>query len=247
MLVSASGLSEAHALRRATSWRAPPRTLARRNRALFLDIGRHAGSAGSRPYPGEELGHDAWAAHAARPGTGGGALSPALSAGFHAQAASRPVRQRRLCAALALWAPAATAAADGRRRPAPPTAAASETANGDARDCAPTERAGGKVIDIYWTHGPDHGRITSGEVDHYVDLNLVVRTRGYLEGDCVEATVQAADGGDIVEAARHCCCMDASTRRGRLLQEPLRRYTLILSDSDKDAPEQDAPGSRPAP
>ena len=89
-----------------------------------------------------------------------------------------------------------------QRRPGTATAAASETANGDARDCAPTERAGGKVIDIYWTHGPDHGRITSGEVDHYVDLNLVVRTRGYLEGDCVEATVQAADGGDIVEGRK---------------------------------------------
>jgi hypothetical protein len=156
-----------------------------------------------------------------------------------------------LCAALALWGAPAPARDGGKTAGAglaPPTAAASETANGDARDCAPTERAGGKVIDIYWTHGPDHGRITSGEVDHYVDLNLVVRTRGYLEGDCVEATVQAADGGDIVEGRKTLLLHGRVDKAGvAYFKEPLRRYTLILSDSDKDAPEQDAPGSRPAP
>lgn len=152
-----------------------------------------------------------------------------------------------LCAALALWG-APAAARDGGKTAgaglAPPTAAASETAN----DCAPTKRAGGKVIDIYWTRGPDHGRITGGEVDHYVDLNLVVRTRGYFEGDCVEATVQATDGGDIVEGRKTLTLHGRVDKAGvAYFKEPLRRYTLILSDGDKDAPEQDAPGSRPAP
>nr|MBP6707431.1 hypothetical protein [Achromobacter sp.] len=70
-----------------------------------------------------------------------------------------------LCAALALWGAPAAARDAGKTAGAglaPPTPAASGTAAGDARDCAPTERAGGKVIDIYWTRGPDHGRITGG-------------------------------------------------------------------------------------
>ncbi|WZB60591.1 hypothetical protein WJ970_22015 [Achromobacter xylosoxidans] len=37
---------------------------------------------------------------------------------------------------------------------APPTAAASETANGDARDCAPTERAGGRSLTSTGRAGP---------------------------------------------------------------------------------------------
>ena len=76
----------------------------------------------------------------------------------------------------------------------------------------------------------------------------MVRTRGYLEGDCVEATVQAADGGDIVEGRKTLLLHGRVDKAGvAYFKEPLRRYTLILSDSDKDAPEQDAPGSRPAP
>ena len=111
-------------------------------------------------------------------------------------------------AALCTRRAGALAAARGGGRTAsaglaPPTAAASETANGDARDCAPTERAGGKVIDIYWTRGPDHGRITGGEVDHYVDLNLVVRTRGYFEAIAWKPPCRRPTAATSSKAARH--------------------------------------------
>ena len=75
----------------------------------------------------------------------------------------------------------------------------------------------------------------------------MVRTRGYFEGDCVEATVQATDGGDIVEGRKTLTLHGRVDKAGvAYFKEPLRRYTLILSDGDKDAPGQDAPGSRPA-
>ena len=165
--------------------------------------GRHAGSAGSRPYPGRGTRpRRRLAARCATWNRWRRAIACAEARDFMRRQPPALYASAALCAALG--APAA--GRDGGRTAgaglAPPTAAASETANGDARDCAPTERAGGKVIDIYWTRGLDHGRITGGEVDHYVDLNLVVRTRGYFEGDCVEATVQATDGGDIVEGRK---------------------------------------------
>ena len=132
MLVSASGLSEAHVRyaaryelartaetcwRVATapcSWTARPPCWQRRKSPVS---GR-----GTRPR------RRLAAAHAARPGTGGGALSPALKRGISCAGSLRPVQQRRLCAALALWARlprAATAAgrqAPAWRRPQPPLA-----------------------------------------------------------------------------------------------------------------------------
>ena len=56
------------------------------------------------------------------------------------------------------------------------------------------------------------------------------------EGDCVEATVQAADGGDIVEGRKTLLLHGRVDKAGvAYFKEPLRRYTLIPSDSDKDA------------
>ena len=76
----------------------------------------------------------------------------------------------------------------------------------------------------------------------------MVRTRGYFEGDCVEATVQATDGGDIVEGRKTLTLHGRVDKAGvAYFKEPLRRYTLILSDGDKDAPgrTRQAPALRP--
>ena len=171
---------------------------------------------------------------AARPGTGGGALSPALTRGIPCAGSLRPAPRPLRGAGAMARLPRRDGGKTAGAGLAPPTAAASETANGDARDCAPTERAGGKVIDIHWTHGPDHGRITGGEVDHYVDLNLVVRTRGYLEGDCVEATVQTA-GGDIVEGRKTLLLHGRVDKAGRLLGTAAALHADPVG-RDKDAP-----------
>ena len=123
MLVSASGLSEAH-VRYAARYelaRTAEDVLARRNRALFLDS-----EAAMLAAPevarilAEELGHDALAAaHAARPGTGGGALSPALKRGISCAGSLRPVRQRRPLRGAGAMArlPGPRRRQDGRRRP----------------------------------------------------------------------------------------------------------------------------------
>ena len=124
MLVSASGLSEAH-VRYAARYelaRTAEDVLARRNRALFLDS-----EAAMLAAPevarilAEELGHDAaWQQRAARPGTGGGALSPALKRGISCAGSLRPVRQRRPLRGAGAMGRACRGPRrrqDGRRRP----------------------------------------------------------------------------------------------------------------------------------
>ncbi len=93
----------------------------------------------------------------------------------------------------------------------------------------PTVRRGGQVDDIYWTNGPDKARVTADEVDHYVDLNLVVKTTGYRPGDCIEATIQADDGEDVATDVRQIVLRGRVNETGYVyFQAPLRRHTMIL-------------------
>ncbi|WP_183002376.1 hypothetical protein [Achromobacter sp. UMC71] len=92
-----------------------------------------------------------------------------------------------------------------------------------------TDRPGGKVEEIYWTNGPDHARVTTDEVDHYVNLNLVIKTSGYHAGDCIEATIQADDGADVAMGAREIVLGGRVNEIGYVFFEaPMRRYTVIL-------------------
>lgn len=92
-----------------------------------------------------------------------------------------------------------------------------------------TVRRGGKVDDLYWTNGPYNARVTTDEVDHYVDLNLVVKTTGYQAGDCIEATIQADDGEDVATGTKKIVLRGRVNEIGYVFFEaPMRRYTVIL-------------------
>lgn len=92
-----------------------------------------------------------------------------------------------------------------------------------------TIRGGGKVEDIYWTNGHDNARVTTDEVDHYVDLNVVVKTTGYRPGDCIEATIQADDGGDVATGTKEIVLRGRVNEIGYVYFEaPMRRHTVIL-------------------
>lgn len=91
-----------------------------------------------------------------------------------------------------------------------------------------TVRRGGKVEDIYWTNGPYQARVTTNEADHYVDLNLVIRTSGYRRGDCIEARLTADDGEDIAMQAKEIVLRGQANEIGYVFFEaPMRRYTVI--------------------
>ncbi len=94
---------------------------------------------------------------------------------------------------------------------------------------AATARGGGKVEEIYWTNGPYNARVTTDEVDHYVDLNVVIKTTGYRPGDCIEATLQAGDGQDVATGTREIVLRGRVNEIGYVFFEaPMRRYTVIL-------------------
>lgn len=92
-----------------------------------------------------------------------------------------------------------------------------------------TARRSGKVEEIYWTNGPYHARVNTDEVDHYVDLDVVIKTTGYRPGDCIEATIQASDGQDVATQARDIVLRGRVNEIGYVFfKAPMRRYTVIL-------------------
>lgn len=101
----------------------------------------------------------------------------------------------------------------------------------------PTRPPKGTVVGIYWTQGPENKRVVASEVDHYVDLNLVIETSGYAQGDCVEAKIRADDGQEIVDGFKEIVLRGKVDGAGiAYFREPLRGYTLNLIGQSPDDP-----------
>lgn len=121
-----------------------------------------------------------------------------------------------------------------------PPAKSDDTTNLIQETCEiPSEKGRGKITEMYFTQGPENKRIFSKETNHYVDINLIVKTAGYKKGDCIHATIHAADGDDIVEGRREIILKGRVNGEGNVyFKEPLRNYTLILM---KENPKANAP------
>ncbi len=94
--------------------------------------------------------------------------------------------------------------------------------------CEETFRPNGKVEELYWTQGEDNKPVTGNEVDQYVDLNLVVKTTGYQNGDCIEVQL-SSDEGDIAVGIKKIVLRDNVNEDGRLyFKQPLKNFTVII-------------------
>ena len=104
----------------------------------------------------------------------------------------------------------------------------------DAAACeVATVRRDGKVTDIYWTNGPHKTRVTTDVVDHYVDLNLVVRTVGYENGDCIEVRIKTDDGENVAVGTKEIVLRGRVNENGIThFKEPLKTVTVLLFPED---------------
>ncbi len=94
--------------------------------------------------------------------------------------------------------------------------------------CEETHKPNGKVEEIYWTQGDDNQRVTTNEVKHYVDLNLVVRTTGYARGDCIKVQLSSNEG-DIAVGISKIILLDRVDEHGAIyFKQPLKNFTLII-------------------
>ncbi|WP_047303485.1 hypothetical protein [Pseudomonas fluorescens] len=98
----------------------------------------------------------------------------------------------------------------------------------------PLKPSAGKVVEIYWTQGPENRRVVGREADHYVDLNLIVRTVGYPPGECIEATIQSEKADDeIADRVKKIVLRGKVDDSGMAyFKTPLKDYTLNLQGSE---------------
>ena len=98
----------------------------------------------------------------------------------------------------------------------------------------PLKPSAGKVVEIYWTQGPENRRVVGREADHYVDLNLIVRTVGYRPGECIEATIQAEKADDEIADRVKKIVLRGKVDDGGMayFKTPLKNYTLNLQGSE---------------
>lgn len=98
----------------------------------------------------------------------------------------------------------------------------------------PLKPSAGKVVEIYWTQGPENRRVVGREADHYVDLNLIVRTVGYPPGECIEATIQAEKADDeIADRVKKIVLRGKVDDSGMAyFKTPLKNYILNLQGSE---------------
>nr|BFD41183.1 hypothetical protein FFPRI1PSEUD_26820 [Pseudomonas sp. FFPRI_1] len=143
-----------------------------------------------------------------------------------------PVKQQPHAAALPGKQPGSESAASAN--PAHPPGAKAIAIQATCN--LPRTPSPGKVVEIYWTQGPDDEPVVGGEADHYVDLNLIVRTLGYPSGECIEATIQAEnDADEIVDTIKQIVLRGPVDDQGMAyFKTPLKSYTLNLQGSEPE-------------
>ncbi|WP_256667663.1 hypothetical protein [Pseudomonas sp. Fl5BN2] len=106
----------------------------------------------------------------------------------------------------------------------------------DATCNLPVKPSPGKVVEIYWTQGLENRRVVGREADHYVDLNLIVRTVGFRPGECIEATIRGEnDADEIADTIKKIVLRGKVNDEGiAYFKTPLKDYTLNLQGNEAE-------------
>ena len=97
----------------------------------------------------------------------------------------------------------------------------------------PPEPSPVRIIEVYWTNGLENERVVSESVNHYVDLNLVVRTADFTPGECIEAVISAEDNGEVADNIQKIVLRGQVNEEGiAYFNTPLKGYTLKLLGDD---------------
>ncbi|QIY91205.1 hypothetical protein [Chryseobacterium gallinarum] len=96
------------------------------------------------------------------------------------------------------------------------------------------DESDGKITKMYWTYGDEKTPLTDSS-KFYVDMNLIVETEGYKDGETVEVAIKAEDGEPIAEGIDE-LTLTGTVEKGQVIfKEPLKAYTLTIMDDKEDS------------
>ncbi|WP_412850379.1 hypothetical protein ACL0VS_12035 [Chryseobacterium sp. PMSZPI] len=87
---------------------------------------------------------------------------------------------------------------------------------------------------MYWTYGDEETPLTDSS-KFYVDMNLIVKTEGYKDGESIEVVIKAEDGEPIAEGINELTLTGAVQEGQVIFKEPLKAYTLTIMDDKQDS------------
>jgi len=102
---------------------------------------------------------------------------------------------------------------------------------GEPKD-APIRKGKKKITDMYWTYGDTK---LSDKSRFYVDMNLIVKTENYTEGEVVEIIVKNEDGQPLTDELIELSLKGKVDKNNMVIFEAvLKDYTLNLLETDKE-------------
>ncbi|SEO85504.1 hypothetical protein SAMN05444671_1222 [Flavobacterium sp. CF108] len=96
---------------------------------------------------------------------------------------------------------------------------------------APVNMFNKKVIDMYWTYGETK---LSDKSRFYVDMNLVVKTINYKEGENIEVYIKSEDGEPLTDDQNELILKGVVNKENIVVFEnALKDYTLNLFGNEE--------------
>ena len=96
------------------------------------------------------------------------------------------------------------------------------------------KKENGEIIEIYWSYGENNMRL-SGDSKFYVDMNLIVQTRYYEEGESVEVLIKSDDNNPIADGISELKLTGKIDSEGMIFfKEPLKNYSLHLLKEEEN-------------
>ncbi|MBC3214535.1 hypothetical protein KGP17_13225 [Serratia sp. JSRIV001] len=103
----------------------------------------------------------------------------------------------------------------------------------DLFHCKPVFRLTGKVDEMVWVNTADLTPLEikegNAEALFYSETDLLLKTTGYQQGDCLEVVMEVDDGGDIYEGQKILTVYAMVNAHGIVhFRQPFKEYTLNI-------------------
>lgn len=96
------------------------------------------------------------------------------------------------------------------------------------------DKSDGQITEMYWAYGDEENHLADSS-RFYVDMDLIVETEGYEDGESIEVTIKAEDGEPIAEGLDE-LTLTGTVKKGQIIfKEPLKAYTLTIRDDKEES------------
>lgn len=92
-----------------------------------------------------------------------------------------------------------------------------------------------QIASMYWAYEEEENTSLMDESKFFVDMNLIVQTRNYEEGESIDVTIKSDDGEPLADGLNELTLSGTVDKDGMVIfKEPLKAYTLELMTEETE-------------